>query len=235
MFIISINQIIVFNNQNRRRLRQINHTKKVFRNRFFKINRIDSLNLCFRIRFNKKTRSIFNLKINRSSHIVLLMIFLTLIINIKIDSRLISDLILHYKINEFILLKMIRKINMKKFFKTTIMITTMITTTNICRQKTSRLKKSFTNTSMFIMNSNHKIKSIFNIKNFSQSTLSTFLRNQKSSFFSLRHRKTISIVVDVIKNFRSTTNFIITSSVVKCLFSSQKLSTISWKSKSYVF
>ena len=117
MFIISINQIIVFNNQNRRRLRQINHTKKVFRNRFFKINRIDSLNLCFRIRFNKKTRSILNLKINRNNRIVLLMIFLTLIINIKIDNRLINDLIFRHKINEFILLKMIKKINMKIVFQ----------------------------------------------------------------------------------------------------------------------
>ena len=229
---ISINQIIAFSSQNRRRLKQINHTKEIFRNRFFKISRIDSLNLCFRIRFNKKTRSIFSLKVNRSSRIVLLMISLTLIINIKIDNRLISDLILRYKINELISLKMIKKINMRKFFKTIIMTTIMITTTNICRQKTSRLKKSFTSTSMFIMNNNHKIKSTFSNKSF-LSTLLMFSKNQKSNRFSLKHRKTISTVVDVIKNSRSTTNLIITSNVVKCFFSSQKLSTVSRKLKSY--
>ena len=50
---IKISQIIVFNNKSRRKLRQINYTKKVFRNRRFKINnRIDSLNLCFRFRFS---------------------------------------------------------------------------------------------------------------------------------------------------------------------------------------
>ena len=229
VFIISINQIIALNNQNRRRLKQINHTKKIFRNRFFKINRIDSLNLCFRIRFNKKTRSIFNLKVNRSSRIVLLMIFLTLIINIKIDNRLINDLIFRYKINEFILLKMIKKISMKKSFKTIIMTTIMTMTTNICRRKTSRLKKSFTNT--FIIINNRKSKK--SMKSFSQSMLSTLSKNQKSNHFSLKYRKTISVVVDVVKNFHSTTSFIITSNVAKCFFSSRKLSTISRKSKSY--
>ena len=59
---IKINQIIVFNNKNRRRLKRINYTKKVFRNRCFKINnRINSLNSRFRLCFNQETRSICNL------------------------------------------------------------------------------------------------------------------------------------------------------------------------------
>ena len=49
---IKINQIIVFNNKNCRKLKQINYTKKVFRNCYFEISCTNSLNLCFRFRFN---------------------------------------------------------------------------------------------------------------------------------------------------------------------------------------
>ena len=52
IMLIKINQIIVFNNKNRRKLKQINYTKKVFRNCRFKINYTNSLILCRRRRFN---------------------------------------------------------------------------------------------------------------------------------------------------------------------------------------
>ena len=88
--LIKINQIIVLNNKNRRRLKQINYTKKVFRSRRFKINYTNSLNLYYRRRFNQKTRSICSLNhSNRRSRIVLLMTIISTI-NIRIDRFTIS-------------------------------------------------------------------------------------------------------------------------------------------------
>ena len=49
---IKINQIIVFNNKDRRKLKQIRYTKEVFRSRRFKISYTNSLILCRRFRFN---------------------------------------------------------------------------------------------------------------------------------------------------------------------------------------
>ena len=90
--LIKINQIIVFNSsKNRRKLKQINYTKKIFRNRCFKVNNcIDSLNLCFRFRFNQKTRSICNLKYSNRRNCIVFLITIISIINIKIDCRVIN-------------------------------------------------------------------------------------------------------------------------------------------------
>ena len=99
---IKINQIIAFNNsKNRRKLKQINYTKKFFRNCYLRISRTNSLNLCFRFRFNQKTRSFCNLNYsNRRNRIV----FLTIIsiINIKIDRFIINVLICQQCSNAFI-------------------------------------------------------------------------------------------------------------------------------------
>ena len=84
---IKINQIIAFKNRNRRKLKQINYTKKVFRNRRFKINYTNSLNLYYQRCFNQKTFSICSLNFNnnRRNYIVFLTITIISIINIKID------------------------------------------------------------------------------------------------------------------------------------------------------
>ena len=84
---IKINQIIVFNNKNRRKLKQINYTKKVFRNRRFKVNYTNSLNLYYRRCFNQKTRLICNLNFssNRCNCIVFLTMTIISIIYIRIN------------------------------------------------------------------------------------------------------------------------------------------------------
>ena len=88
--LIKINQIIVFNSKNRRKLKKINYTKKVFSNRRFKINYTNSLNLCFRRCFSSETRSICNLNYSNRRNRIAFLITIISIINIKIDRFMIN-------------------------------------------------------------------------------------------------------------------------------------------------
>ena len=211
MFILinTINKInqIDFNNKNRCcSLKQINNSKKVNRNRFFKINFIDSL-WSNRLFFNQKTRSIFSLSFNNNNNRIVLTI-ITSIINIKINNRLINVLIRQtINSNAFITRITIKRTILKKFFKVIMMVTiiTSITkTTNICYRIRSNLKKFFTKLiqNRFITKSKFKTKSLTNLIT-------------RWDYFLLQYRKANLIVVVVTRNFRSTINFIITSSGAK--------------------
>ena len=134
--------------------------------------------------FDQQTRSIFNLNCCNN--------------NIKIDRRIINVLIYQCKNNVFILLKIIKTIILKKFFKKIKMNTITITFFTIIN-----LKKVFMN------------KFIIKIKFKSWKRSLSLSKTVKFDFFSLSRRKIILIVVVATTNLFSTINFIIIFNVAR--------------------
>ena len=120
---IKINQISYINqtidNRLSRKLTSINNSKEIFRSRLLKINNIVLLTIRSRRlrRFSNSEETCSICRLKFSNRIVYNLSMIT-IINIKIDNCLINDRIRRRKISVLIILKkMIKKIDLKKFFK----------------------------------------------------------------------------------------------------------------------